>query len=108
MRNARNPGVAELLLQEPDARRGPLSGARSVHPVDEAQEHAAVPERRGPDNPFGDGVLRLGNIPNPIGCLSGKSSSRIRPSPQSELHRAFCSTIKVEIALNSRYLFSSR
>ena len=37
-----HPGVALVLLQEPDARAGAVSRARSVHPVDEAEEHAAL------------------------------------------------------------------
>ena len=38
----RHPGMALVLLQEPDARGRFVSRARPVHPVDEAQEHAAL------------------------------------------------------------------
>ena len=54
-----NPGMAELLLQVADDCAGTLSGARSVHPVDEAEEHAAPPEGRGTDYPPRPGILRL-------------------------------------------------
>src|ERR1700683_1500900 len=54
-----NPGVAELLLQVADDRAGTLSRTRSVHPVDEAEEHAAPFEGRGTHHAFGVGVLRL-------------------------------------------------
>ena len=50
-----HPGVAVVLFQEPDARAGPVSRARSVHSVDEAEEHVAVPERRGADYAPWDG-----------------------------------------------------
>ena len=56
---ARHPGVAELLLQVADDGAGAVSRARSVHPVDEAEEHAAPPEGRGADHAPGAGVLRL-------------------------------------------------
>src|SRR5262249_48054548 len=57
--DARHPGVALLLLQEPDDPPGPVSRARPVHPAHEAEEHAALPARRGPDHPPGRRVLRL-------------------------------------------------
>ncbi len=41
-RPAGNPGVALVLLQEPPGSAGAVSGARSVHPVDQTQEHAAA------------------------------------------------------------------
>src|SRR6185295_10044902 len=44
---ARHPGVALLLLQEPDGEGRPLPRARPLHPVDEAEEHAPRPRRRG-------------------------------------------------------------
>ena len=40
-------GVAQLLLQEPDDGAGPLPGARSLHPADEAEEHAPLDDGRG-------------------------------------------------------------
>ena len=40
--HARHPGMAVVLLQEPDARARPLPGARPVHSADEAEEHAAL------------------------------------------------------------------
>ncbi len=45
-RHVGHPGVAVVLLQEPGARAGALSGARSVHPADEAEEHAALSQGR--------------------------------------------------------------
>ena len=54
-----HPGVALVLLQEPDARAGPVPGARSVHSADEAQEHAALHARRGAHHAPGTRVLRL-------------------------------------------------
>src|SRR5579862_599547 len=55
-----DPGVAFVLLQESDARAGIIPRARLVHPIDEAEEHAAVSQRRRVDYTFGSGVLRLG------------------------------------------------
>ncbi len=55
----RHPGVAQLLLQIADDGRGPLSRARPVHPVDEAEEHPPPPEGRRDDHAPGAGVLRL-------------------------------------------------
>ena len=52
-------GVAELLSEVAADGKGALSGARSVHPIDEAEEHAAAHYGRGPDYPPGTGVLRL-------------------------------------------------
>ena len=40
--NEGNPGMAVVLLQEPDGRPGSAAGARSVHPADEAEEHASA------------------------------------------------------------------
>src|SRR5579872_5398110 len=53
-------GVAQLLLQVADDRARALSRARLIHSVDETKEHAASPEGRRDDHPFGTGVLRLG------------------------------------------------
>ena len=53
-----HPGVAELLLQGPGQRAGRLPGARSLHPADEAEEHAAPHHGRGPDHAPRPGVLR--------------------------------------------------
>ena len=55
----RDSGVAELLSEVAADGRGALSGARSVHPVDEAEEHAAPHHGRGSDYAPGTGVLRL-------------------------------------------------
>src|SRR5271169_2494113 len=55
----RYPGVAELLLQVSDDGAWAVSRARSVHPVDEAEEHAAPPHGRRDDHAPGAGVLRL-------------------------------------------------
>ena len=46
-----HPGVALVLLQEPAGGAGPLPGARPLHPADQAQEHAALPDGRGADHP---------------------------------------------------------
>src|SRR6266481_6944492 len=54
-----NSGVAQLLLQESHDRSGTLPRARFVHPVDETEEHTAVPEGRRADHALGPGVLRL-------------------------------------------------
>ncbi len=45
-RDARDPRVAELLLQGPDDRAVAVPGARSVHSADEAREHHALAVRR--------------------------------------------------------------
>ena len=55
----RHPGMAVVLLQEPDARARAVSRARPVHPVDEAEEHAALHARRGADHAPRTRVLRL-------------------------------------------------
>jgi myo-inositol-1-phosphate synthase len=52
-RHVGDSGVVVLLLQEPDARARPVSRARLVHPVDEAEEHAALPARRGTNYALG-------------------------------------------------------
>src|SRR5260370_5171179 len=51
--------MAELLLQVADDGAGAVSGARSVHPVDEAEEHIAAFEGRRADYAPGAGILRL-------------------------------------------------
>src|SRR5208282_1356251 len=53
-------GMAELLLQVADDRAGPVSGARSLHPANEVEEHSAPSERRRADYAPGPGILRLG------------------------------------------------
>ena len=55
----RDSGVAELLSEVAANRRGTLSGARSVHPVDEAEEHASSHHGAGADYAPGAGILRL-------------------------------------------------
>ena len=61
MRNERHSGMAVVLFQEPDVRAGTISGARSVHPADEAEKHPALFEGRRADHPSGTGILRLEN-----------------------------------------------
>jgi myo-inositol-1-phosphate synthase len=61
-RDGRHPGVAQLLLQGPAGRAGPVSRARPVHPADQAEEHAALDRRRGSDHPSRGRVLR-GRLP---------------------------------------------
>ena len=58
-RHVGHPGVAVVLLQEPDARAVGVPGARSVHPADEAEEHAAAHDGRRADHAPGPRVLRL-------------------------------------------------
>ncbi|CAA9476527.1 MAG: Inositol-1-phosphate synthase, partial [uncultured Rubrobacteraceae bacterium] len=53
------PGVALVLLQEPDDPPGALSRARPLHPADEAQEHAQGVHGRGPHHPSRPGLLRV-------------------------------------------------
>ena len=60
-----HPGVALLLLQEPDVRARALPGARPLHPADEAQEHAPAPQGRGAHHPPGAGILRLTRAARP-------------------------------------------
>ena len=55
----RHTGVDELLLQVPDDRAGTLPRARSVHPDDQDEEHAAPHRGRGADHPPRAGILRL-------------------------------------------------
>src|SRR5579862_2247601 len=55
----RHPGMAELLSEVAADRSGIVPGARSVHSVDEAEEHAAAYHGREPDHAPGAGVLRL-------------------------------------------------
>ena len=63
----RTPELKHLGIQEwlsfffksPHDGAGAVSGARSVHPVDEAEEHAAAHHGRGFDHAPGAGVLRL-------------------------------------------------
>src|ERR1700686_2562329 len=58
----RDSGMAKLLLQVADDAAGLVSGARSVHPAHQAEEHAAVSEGRRADYTFGAGVLRLSQV----------------------------------------------
>ena len=58
----RGIGIQEWLsfyFKSPMTAPGLYPGARPVHPVDEAEEHAAPPDGRGHDHPPGAGVLRL-------------------------------------------------
>ena len=72
---AQRAGTAGLGIQEwlsfyfksPMTAAGPLSRARFVHSVDEAEEHAAAPEGRRTDHAPGSGVLRL-RLPNRL-CM---------------------------------------
>src|SRR5689334_2494798 len=59
VRHARYTGVAEFLLQEPNACGGTVPGTRFIYSVNETKEYASVSKRRGPDYPPWDGVLRL-------------------------------------------------
>ena len=59
LRSLGDPGVALVLLQEPPVRAGPVSGARPLHPADQAQEHAALADGRGADHPPRHRVLRI-------------------------------------------------
>src|SRR5260370_2651105 len=80
-RDARHPGVAELLLQVADDRAGLVSRARSVHTVDEAEEHVALDDGRGFDHAPGAGVLRLtvfGTISEKMICAIHFSVERSR------------------------------
>ena len=87
----RHSGVAELLLQVSDDCARALSRARSVHSVDEAEEHAAPPARRRTDHAPGAGVLRLSHHPSSLGCpalsrwvkaMEGSSWVAARASPR--------------------------
>ena len=51
-RHERHPGVALVLLQEPADGAGAVSRARPVHPADQAQEHAALPDGRRSRSPI--------------------------------------------------------
>ena len=84
--NEGDPGVALVLLQEPDARSGALPGARSLHPADEAQEHAALDEGRGADHPPRHRVLRLVSHRRDKASATGDGADA--PSPSSVLHRS--------------------
>src|SRR5580704_9329572 len=55
----RDSGMVELLFQVADVRAGTLSGARSVHSIDEIEEYVAVDDGRGFDYALGRRVLRL-------------------------------------------------
>ena len=59
LRSIGHSGVAELLSEVAADGAGALSGARSVYPVDEAEEHAAAHHGRGSDYAPGAGILRL-------------------------------------------------
>src|SRR5580704_247232 len=63
--NEGHSGVAELLLQVADDRSRPVSRARPVYPVDEAEEYAALDDGRGFDHAPRAGVLRLAQIWDP-------------------------------------------
>ena len=74
----RGIGIQEWLsfyFKSPMTAPRALSRARPVHPVDEAEEHAAPPEGRRPDYAPGAGVLRLGVQVE----LEAKGGLRARP-----------------------------
>ena len=58
-RHGGHSGVAVVLFQGADVRQGAVSRARSVHSVDEAEEHAAVPRGRGANHASRTRILRL-------------------------------------------------
>src|SRR5688572_12317205 len=49
--------MAFVLFQEPAGGTRPLPGTRPLHPADQAEEHAAIPDGGETDHPFGDRVL---------------------------------------------------
>src|SRR5262245_11803719 len=55
----RHPGVAELLLQVAYDQPGALPRARFVHPIHEAEKHAALDDGPRSDHPPRSGILRL-------------------------------------------------
>ena len=74
----RNIGIQEWLsfyFKRPQSAPRPLPGARSLHPVDEAEEHAAPHHGRGPDHPPRPRVLRLDWPP----------AARLNRAPRNEL-----------------------
>ena len=77
----RHPGVALVLLQEPHVRRGAVPRARPVHPADEAQEHAALDDGRGPDHAPGPGLLPRGDGVDGGGVMERVTPSWTRPRP---------------------------
>src|SRR5437899_7755065 len=58
-RDARDSRVAVFLFQKPDVRAETIPRARSVHSIDEAEEHAAPSARRRDDHAPWVGILRL-------------------------------------------------
>ena len=103
---ARHPGVAELLLQVADDGAGALSGARSVHSVDEAEEHAAPLEGRGIDHAPGAGILRLGKGINHEGHEGARRKAGRGPGLVMSARPSSCTR---RIFLKSgRYRFSAR
>src|SRR5205823_9783422 len=54
-----HPRVAALRVQVAHARAGALPGARSVHSVDETEEHVALDDGRRSDHAPRRGILRL-------------------------------------------------
>src|SRR5207244_3619459 len=88
-RATRHPGVAELLFQVADVRAGALSRARSVHPVDEAEEYVALAARRGLDHPPRRGILRLTRR------AGWRGYPRTHPSASGE--RVECSAIAPDV-----------
>src|ERR1700682_2519041 len=71
--------MAEFLLQVADVRAGVVPGARPVHPVDEAEEYAAMDDGGGFDHAPRAGVLRLsqtGNLPVASSCVVYRSLPR--------------------------------
>ena len=74
---AQSIGIQEWLsfyLKSPQTARRPLSRARSVHPVDEAQEHAAPHHGRRPHHPPRPGILRLISF-GPPRCFEKEKAS---------------------------------
>src|SRR5947209_2581716 len=68
--------MAVLLLEESDDRPRPIPRARSVHPAHEAEEHAALPARRGTHHPPRRRVLRLRGSSG--GCPRNRKAATLR------------------------------
>jgi myo-inositol-1-phosphate synthase len=66
----RHSGVVELLPEVSADCEGPLPGARSLHPVDETEEHIAPHYGRGSNHAPWPRVLRLRPRPDHPGCAA--------------------------------------
>ena len=98
LRYHRHSGVAQLLSSSrPQTARRPLPRARPLHPVDEAQEHAAPHHGRRPHHPPRPRILRLATCMRPLASQRSSRQSLIRKDGAFLLDSRATSTARIRV-----------